>query len=191
MGRAGMGLQGEGLASRTPAPLCSCFIVSSGTAPASAERTRACSAAHATSRMEVTRTRPADRAPTGAAVAVCDALPGAADAPPSAAAGWAATGAGAGAPTAAAAVASAQVVAGGIDVAVASCAPSVGCIRGALSMPASYSLLSAYTPEGTGGRPQGRRPFRTATRRTPRATRWPTSARASPRRRSQARVDHS
>jgi hypothetical protein len=154
MGRAGMGLQGEGLASRTPAPLCSCFIVSSGTAPASAERTRACSAAHATSRMEVTRTRPADRAPTGAAVAVCDALPGAADAPPSAAAGWAATGAGAGAPTASAAVASAQVVAGGIDVAVASCAPSVGCIRGALSMPASYSLLSAYTPEGTGVAPK-------------------------------------
>ena len=106
------------------------------------------------SRMEVTRTRPADRAPTGAAVAVCDALPGAADAPPSAAAGWAATGAGAGAPTASAAVASAQVVAGGIDVAVASCAPSVGCIRGALSMPASYSLLSAYTPEGTGVAPK-------------------------------------
>ena len=41
--------------------------------------------------------------------------------------------AGAGAPTTAAAVASAQVVVGGIDVAVASCAPSVGCIRGALS----------------------------------------------------------
>ena len=82
------------------------------------------------------------------------AAPGAADAPPSAAAGWAATGAGAGAPTAAAAVASAQVVAGGIDVAVASCAPSVGCIRGALSMPASYSLLSAYTPEGTGVAPK-------------------------------------
>ena len=30
------------------------------------------------------------------------------------------------------------------------------------TMPASYSMLSAYTPEGTGGRPQGRRPFRTA-----------------------------